>query len=358
MVPLPAWVSALPLWRWHSIPGTALASVDPKERPLGNTGSRSKIEAWCGATLKRDGSIYMLGAAGGHADYAGNEVDALQLLSDQPRWEELAPASPNSEVINGSQFYLDNRPAAVHTYYATQFIDSQNRMVVISTPGLNGPFPPPPAGFAFTTDTRSFSFDMASRHWDAPDRIARFPGTGDYFACLCVKHPWTDTVYYSRNGGSGWYSWEPATDQWKRLSLATRGSWYAGVAIDPRRSRMLVVGSYSPIEPEVRALDGTKLAATFTGPQRDVLSTVTGYPGVAYDEAADRYLVTFNDEQGLRLLLVDAATWRVEWAPLLGEPAAARPNGLHNAAQYVPQLRGLVVANSHGGDVQFIRTAL
>ena len=52
----PAWVSSLPLWEWYPIPNTALSSVEPTPRPLGNSGPASKINAWCGATLKRQGS--------------------------------------------------------------------------------------------------------------------------------------------------------------------------------------------------------------------------------------------------------------------------------------------------------------
>ena len=101
--PLPAWVAALPLWQWHEIPNTALSSVEPSVRPLGITGPRSKIDAWCGATLKRKGSVYMLGAAGGHGDYAGNEVDALQLNVATPQWVELRGPTPNTDIINATQ---------------------------------------------------------------------------------------------------------------------------------------------------------------------------------------------------------------------------------------------------------------
>ena len=43
-----------------------------------------------------------------------------------------------------------------------------------------------------------------------------------------------------------------------RTSTA-RASWYAGSAIDPRRARLLVVGSYSPSPPELYGLDGLPL---------------------------------------------------------------------------------------------------
>ena len=89
--PLPAWASPLPLWEWYEIPNTALSALDSSlgivtGNPPGITGPSSKITAWCGATLKRQGSVYLLGACGGHGDYAGNEVDALALNTDTPQW--------------------------------------------------------------------------------------------------------------------------------------------------------------------------------------------------------------------------------------------------------------------------------
>lgn len=357
VAPLPDWVAKLPLWRWYSIPNTALASVAPPIRSLGNTGPQSKVEAWCGATLKRKGSVYMLGAAGGHADYAGNEVDALALNVEHPQWVQLAPPSPNDQVINVSQYYLDQRPAATHTYYATQFIESQNRMVVMASLGLNGPFPAAPSGFATTFDTRSFSLDLTRGQWDEPDHIAQFPGRGDVFACLCVKHPTTEAIYYSRNYGDGWYRWEPAINRWTRLSSESRAPWFAGSAIDPRRDRMLIVGGYVPIAPEVRDLNGSKLIVGLNGPAATELANITGYPGVTFDEASDRYLVVFNKAGAIRVLSVDAGSWHVSPAPIDGAAPAARPAGLQNAAQYVPELRGIVLANDYRGNVQFLRTS-
>ncbi|MDE2437240.1 MAG: hypothetical protein KGM49_13375 [Sphingomonadales bacterium] len=346
----------LPLWQWYEIPNTALSSVEPAVRPLGSTGPSSKIDTWCGAALKRSGSVYMLGAAGGHADYAGNEVNALALNVAAPQWVELRGPTPNAEIINAAQFYLDNRPAATHTYYASQFIESLGRMMVFASPGLNGTFAAAPSGYPYVGDKRSFSFNVAAGDWDAPDYVDQFPGSGDFFGCLCVKHPWTDDVYYSRNYGSGWYRWTRITNSWTRLSSTTRAPWYAGSAIDPLRNRMLVTGGYSPTAPEVYNLDGSSVAAAFTGLGSSALA-LSGYPGVIYDEALDRYLVVYNGSNGIKVLRVHPETWLVDDPALTGTAPAARPNGIQNSVQYVPELKGFVIANSYGGNVWFVRTA-
>lgn len=353
---LPAWARGLSTWQWTPIAGTALSSVEPSPRPLGATGPNSKIDAWCGATLKRKGSVYMLGAAGGHNDYAGNEVDALNLLADKPAWEQLRAPSPNSDIVNGVQFLLDNRPSPAHTYYATQFIDRLNRMVVFASPGSDGNFPPAPAGYPYAGGSRSFSFDLLKGDWDAPDYIAKFPGAGDFFACLCVRHPLTGDVYYSRNYGDGWYRWTATTNRWDKLSGTTRAPWYAGSAIDTQRNRMLVVGGYSPIKPVVMDLNGGEQQVTFGGLGSDAL-LVTGYPGVVYDEINDLFIVAFNQGASIKLLTVRASDFHVAATAVTGSLPSARTNGIQNSLQYVPELKGIVIANSYRGDVYFMKTA-
>lgn len=344
------------MWSWYEIPNTALSSVAPSPTPLGITGPRSKIDTWCGASLKRDGSVYMLGAAGGHGDYAGNEVNALQLNTPSPGWAQLRAPTANADIINNTQFYLDRRPSATHTYYATQFINTMNRMVVFASPGVSGPFPAPPADFPYVGAARSFSFNLATNEWDDPDYIAFYPGSGDYIACLCVKHPWTDDVYYSRNYSDGWYRWTRISNSWVKLSKVSRAPWYSGAAIDPRRNRIFQVGGYSPQPPAVRDLNGTPISASFGGLGAGPL-TLSGYPGVVYDEANDSFLALFNQNGSIRLVRINADTWFVDAPTVYGTAPKARTNGIHNSVQYVPELKGIVIANSYFGNVLFMRTA-
>lgn len=352
---LPSWVQALPLWQWYMIPNTALSSVEPSPPPYGSPSA--KIAAWNGATLKRQGSVYLLGAAGGHADYAGNEVDALALNTEQPAWAELRAPTQASDLVDASQFYLDHRPADTHTYYATQFIESQNRMLVVDSPGMGAPaLPMPPADFPYAGDKGySFSFNLQADDWDPPEFIAKFPGNGDFTSCLVVKHPVTEDVYYSRNYGDGWWRYSPSTNVWTKLSGATRAPWYAGAAIDPLTDQILIVGGYSPLPPEVRDLNGNSIAATFGGLGASVL-TVDGGPGVIYDDANDRFIVLV-DTDPISVYRVDPTTWTVDQPAMTGAAPARRQNGIMNSVQYVPELKGFVIATQYNGGVYFVRTA-
>ena len=359
----PTWVNNLQPWQWYAIPGTALSSVEPSIQPIGNTGSEAKIVAWCGAGLKRQGSVYLIGAAGGHADYAGNEVDALALNTETPRWVQLRGPSPcttggtNNQCIDHTQFYLDRRPSAAHTYYATQFINARDRLFVMPSQGMNTPelLPSPPSGWPYGHDGGwTFSFNMATNDWDVPEYVPRFTGGGDALACLVAKHPVTEDIYYSRQG-AGWWKWTQATNTFVRVN-GNQPRNYCGAAIDPIRNRMLVVGSYpGTVGPGVLDLNGNSIPATFTGLGAGPL-TMQGYPGVLYDEASDRFLVVYNSGGQIRILRVNPETWFVDQPAVTGSIPGSRQNGVHNAPQYVPELGGFAIANTYGGNVYFIRT--
>src|SRR5690606_13634828 len=89
----------------------------------------------------------------------------------------------------------------------------------------------------------------------------------------------------------------------------------------------------------------------------------TGYPAVVYDDVLDAFLVFLNTNP-ISVLQVNASDWTVSQPLVTGFPGAptnaalpgSRQNGLLNAVQYVPELRGVVVANSYDGNVWFMRT--
>mgnify|MGYP001553082058 CR=1 FL=1 len=83
---------------------------------------------------------------------------------------------------------------------------------------------------------------------------------------------------------------------------------------------------------------------------------LNGYPAVIYDEAMDRYLVAFNSGPSIKILRVHPETWLVDGPDIGGVAPKARQNGLQNAIQYVPELRGVVLANRYDGNVLFLRT--
>lgn len=370
---LPSWVAALGLWEWYSIPNTALSSVAPNPA-VGYGTPAAKINAWNGAALKRSGSVYIIGAAGGHTDYYGNEVDAIQLNAENPAWVQMKAPTPDNYIRDNTTFYLQEpdgkyRPSPGHTYYAAQFIDSLNKFVVVNSPGSGGGTGNPPdisAGHPYIDYATgwSFVFNMDTNDWETPEWMDLYQGPlGDYQACLCCKHPTTDDIYYCRGGSPGHlYKWIPSSGggTWSVVSTEFwAASGYRAAAIDPTRSRFLIVGSYSGgVAASVWGLDGTtNVNPTFGGLGGGVLQ-LARYPGVIYDEGNDTFLVFYSSGANIECYRVDASTWSVDAPTITGtKPAAKSENTTLNAIQYVPELKGVAIANSYTGNVQFMRTA-
>jgi hypothetical protein len=365
---LPAWVSALPLWQWYDIPNTALSSVEPTDAntaPVrGITGPASKISTWCGATLKRVGSVYMLGATGGHGDYFGNEVDGVALNVATPGWVELRAHSAGADLYNLVSINADGRKSSLHTYWATQFDNVNNRMLICSAGGPNTvALPSPPGGYPYNSTSGSVTpkpnvvgaFGMAGNDWLDPLTVAQMPYPISSADFVCAN-PLTSEIYINASGAGFMAKYSPTANTW-----TTVGNWYlnggycCGV-VDPLRNRLLAVGDFNGTRaPEVRStVDASLVGATFGGLGASALQ-MSGYPGAVYDEANDSFLLFANGASTIDVLRIDPVTWNVD-RPTISGTIANRPNGIHNSVQYVPELRGVVIANSYTGNLKFMRT--
>lgn len=369
----PSWLDGRGVHEWFQIPGTKLSSCPPTGSPFnGISGPSSKISAWCGATLRRSGSIYMLGGAGGHGDYGGNEVNALDLRAENPAWVELRQSSPSSQAVNSAGVYLDYRAAARHTYWTTQFIHSEDRMVLLpkadpmnsqslsgATSANSGHLSAYPGGRVmpsfFAADWRAAN---AGNDWDASStlRYAFLPSgySGSSYQLGC-SNPQTDALYCGASGRLFRFTPNGGAGTWTNLAALNRDG--CASAVDYTRNRLLICGSYSGSEgPEVRSgTSGVVLPVAFGGMGADALK-MSGYPGAVYDETNDRFLV-FKNSSPMTVYEVDAETWTVSVIATSGSRPAARPQGVHNSVQYVPELKGIVMGHSYSSDVYFMRVA-
>jgi hypothetical protein len=87
---------------------------------------------WTGAVMDEDNRRLVMCANGGHGDYWGNEVLALELQVDVPYWRQLADASPtsyyatnppnnSSSITNADDLY--GRCASMHTANTQAYLD-------------------------------------------------------------------------------------------------------------------------------------------------------------------------------------------------------------------------------------------
>jgi hypothetical protein len=168
--------------------------------------------------------------------------------------------------------------------------------------------------------------------------------------------PTTGNMWYTRNGATGGlWKYTKATDSWASTGNSVTNPNYCGVGYDYTRSRMLIVGSYEQtFPPKVHSgITGAQVSATFGGLGAGVLTTIGGYPNVTYDEYNDRFLV-FKNTSPLTCYTVNPSTWEVQQLSMTNAPNA-RQNGLHNALQYIPSLRCVVVQMTYTGNMWCMR---
>lgn len=393
----PAWLSGKPLNQWFEIPGTALSSCPPSQgSQYGSPGA--KINAWNGATLRPTGSVYLIAAAGGHGDYGGNEVNALRLSADDPAWVELRPSTVTADIVNNSAVYLDYRKAASHTYNTTQFIEQDDRLVIMPYAGLFASSMPDAsaqwqAWYPEKRVTASFSaVDWtaynAGNDWDRAQMMAETgtPRRGFYptLPSNYVGAGWgmsgcSDPVtgdLYSGDNASGLWRMNRAAGAWSQVSSSFAQSWAGNaICVDPvvrngeSYRRLMGVSHGNEFGPEgVFRLDtGAKLTGVMgleSGSEPWSALTQGSYNGLQYDAQSDQFWAFLNGADGnfaqYTIKYVTPTTYRITKVPVAAVSGSTAPNfvgrnGIHNSVQYVPELKGFVVADQYNANVHFMR---
>jgi len=145
---VPSWVSAQAESTWGIVPmGNTIADIDAKNNPDLNpnypnnsywsgTGGISAIcSKWCGWSADTVDNEFISVLNGGHTDYGGNELIAVNLNSNSPVYELRRPPSgtknanyPNGFVVNdgaaaeATGLYADGYPRSIHSYNKHTFV--------------------------------------------------------------------------------------------------------------------------------------------------------------------------------------------------------------------------------------------
>jgi hypothetical protein len=342
---LPAWVNALAIGQWLSIPNTAMSGVAPSPTPSGNTGPQSKIIAWTSFVVDtRTSKVYSL-ANGGHSDYAGNEVDVLDLEVAQPAWSQILAPTPNAQLTNCQSYYADGRPAARHSYYGVTLNEINDRFMLFGGVNwcVNGGF--------FTAIS---SYNIGANSWSASTTHGSLPGGFAGVAAYSVD-PATGDVYGFHNFNYGRWNRSTSGDSFTTLNPTGNGPGGNGAmsAMDTARGRILIVGSGSDHHLYTKS-SNSFTSITLTGPNAADVSGGSG-DAMVYVPAIDRYLVRRGGAGGT-VYQIHPSTFDVTtFATTDGVSIPSTQNGPYNKFLYVPRLRGCVYVPSYSGNAWFLR---
>lgn len=333
---------------WVEVPNSRLRSVTPAVSPGGRV--TMVVAAWSGGALdtKRD---RLLVWGGGHSNYAGNEVYALDLR--EMRWSRLS--DPSVADDDKAATYPDGQPRARHTYNYIEYVPAWDRLVSF---GGSGPWPR--GGGEFTREISEFDFD--GRTWTTGTRPAVPPG-GSMIAAIARTDPATGDVYFVPGASGALMRFDPETEQW-------HGGWgrgyltaHATAAIDPRRRLMVAVGK--------GAKDGTsqiwmwdlsrpsapvKLLGRTSG---DGAAEKAMAPGFVYHPPSGKFVAWLG---GTDVYVLDPDRWEWQRVPAapdnVVDPGPQSPRGTYGRFQFVPGLDAFALVNSIDQNVFLLRPDL
>jgi hypothetical protein len=325
---------------WHVLPKTTLQSVCP---PNGFGGSdyeffgacRGVVKAWSSAAMDtRRNRLIVWG--GGHNDYYGNELYALDLTSLTVR-RLTDPALPldtkgcPESLANGTQ------PNSRHTYDGIAYIAHADRLFVFG--GAR-------ATCGYSSDG-TWTFDFGRSVWEPRSPSGSGP-QADY-GVVSAYDPNTGKVFV--HDSLALYAYTIETDRYERWNFGGKVDYHMTGVIDPVRRKFVMVGAGS-----VYVYDIAR-SSFFGG--RQTLRTKGGdfivqsdYPGLAYDPVTAK-IVAWNGGDSVYSLDLDTGTWTVTTYP--NGPGDSQENGTFKRWSYSPASRVFVLVNSMTEDAYALR---
>jgi len=355
----PAWLRTQPLFTWFEIPGTKLSAVDPVPSPPGFT--KNKVDAWNGAALQARDSVLWMGLSGGHADYAGNEIDRIVLSADTPRWEEVHP--PSRLDFSGREknwdvpYYQDGKPASRHTYNNQQFIDAESRLCWVGAGAIWG-----------SGGRGSGSFD----YWDVAKRqfgvYARTDGPDELRGVdsMVVKHPLTEDIYFSRADTGRYWKWTRESNSWRLVRRFGMSLSRCCAAIDPRSTLLLRIGPALKGSSGGLHIHAWEAGSGENGPGEIAIKgpaaawfqagEITKARGASLEwcGALNGFAYYCGHIAPGRVIVIDPATWTAEFLPVKGElDQLSKPQ--YNRFRYAPELKSFVLVDRWDANIKCCR---
>jgi hypothetical protein len=319
--------SAVPAGRgWTELVGTKLADVCACTHGFPDVCGNSQcagIFAWSSGVFDtlRDQLVVW---GGGHGDYAGNEVYALDLskLDMQRLTDPGLPVSTDcGEAIAGGA-----QPNSRHTYDGLSYMENVDRMFVLG--GSKHPC-------GYMSDG-TWTLGLVDMTWQKMSPKGTIPQGGPGIVSAYDKT--TGNVFV--HDASRLYSYDYTNDAYQQLSGEYPIDYHMSAVIDPVRKRFLIAGSRNVYAYDIGPGSAyeRKTLATHGG---DPL-VASAYPGLAYDPVADR-IVGWNGGDSVYQLNLDDLGWTADSPP--GGPGEAVATGTYKRFAYSEKAGAFIVVN-------------
>jgi len=319
---------------WYQIPNTAIQPVCPPYADIqGSTGCKGVMSAWNGGLFdtKRNRLIIH---GGGHTDYYGNEIYAIDLNANPIAPVLVKDASHGSAISNlGScpEAFTDGTPNARHIYNGELYLPVQDTYFLYgafksicgnSTDGQ----------WQFSPPSGSWAQQMPSTH---PSHAVN--GSVPQFA----YDPTTQGIYEVEDNTGIFWQYNVAANTWTNLKSVTActGVLNMTTAIDDGRRLYFCVGNggFGKV-----SLTAPYTATKLTGTGCSAIIGKSG-PGFVYDPV-QKLMVGWAG--GDTAYLYNPDTDSCSSVTYSGGPTVIQGNGTYGRFNYSPTLGVFVVANS------------
>ncbi len=340
---------------WHQMPGTHLEDVCPPNTEIYpfHFYCKNVIASWNGGIADQVRNRMIIWG-GGHGDYYGNELYALDLNTQKltrlnnpsPPNGPNPPVGPNIPCI---ETLPDGKPNSRHSYGGMAYIAHADRMFV-----FGGSL----ACSAGDGGSDTWTLNLATLQWHQMNPVGGMPSAVG-LAAVADYDPNTKNVFLHDRKSLWLYNYDK--NIYKRLNQFDISVSNNGV-IDPKRRLFFIVGRGEHGEPQWLSIS---LGRRGYNPD-DWTPKLKGcealakaeWPGLAYDAVQDRIVGWKNEGDTSEVFIFDpdAKTCVKQTFPG-GPPLAPETRGVFGRWRYFAALDAFVVLNDWQQNAYLLRLA-
>jgi hypothetical protein len=259
---------------------------------------------------------------GGHNDYSGNEVYALDLPSVSI--QRIVEQSPLIAASSCKSALPDGTPTARHTGDGLAYIAHADRF--FATGGALSP--------CGNGDPATWTYDFGVKKWTM--NIAQSPLL-TLTGVMAVYDPASKLVFVHDTTALHAYNFD--TNSYTTLAAGLNVDYHLTATIDTKRRKFVMIGNDGVKVVDLSTHEMTMMATTNTPSLVNDAS-----PGVAYDPVADR-IVAWSGGSNVYALNMDTGAWS-QVAINAGPTASPPVQGTFGRWGYIPQYRVFALINS------------